>query len=182
MVRRGIPLTDVRRTLVDLGQVAGPDELADVVDRALLRRLVTVKALEEELNRLARPGRRGPAALRQSLAGRGFTGGPEPSILEARVRRLLRRWRIPVLGFEVTVLGARYRLDFLLRRDVALEVDGYAYHWSPEDKSADAGRRADLAAAGIIVVEADWILVTRHPEELRRRLLGVLAGPRALGA
>ncbi len=34
---------------------------------------------------------------------------------------------------------------------------------------------AALAAAGIVVIEADWVLVTRQPETLRRMILGVLA-------
>ncbi len=176
VIRRNLPVTDPVRTLVDLGQVVtSTAELDGAVDRARVARLVTIVGLEAELERLARRGRQGPSALRRALRRRGFLEAPTPSILESRVARLLAAWRIPVISVETTVVGGRYRLDFLLTPDVALEVDGYAFHSSPEAKASDAGRRADLAAAGIVVIEADWVTVTRRPAELRRRIVRVLA-------
>ncbi len=62
----------------------------------------------------------------------------------------------------------------LLRSGVALEVDGYAYHWSPEAKAADSRRRNALRVAGIFVVEADWVTVMRHPAELCDTVLAAL--------
>lgn len=174
LVRRSIPVTDPIRTLADLGEVAGPVVVDDAVDRALARRLVTVEGLEREVRRLARPGRRGVAQLRSSLARRGFGAPPHPSVLESRTLRLLRGWGIVPVGTEAEVCDGRYRVDFLLRPGVALEVDGFAFHWSPEAKAADSRRRNDLRLAGVVVIEADWVTVTRYPERLRPAVVAAL--------
>jgi hypothetical protein len=167
LVHRGIPVTDPLRTLADLGEVVSDRELDDVIDRALATQLLTVGALEAEVARLGRRGRRGVAALRAALERRGLLQGPSSSVLESRVLRLLHRWGITPIGVEVVVLDGRYRLDVQLYPGLALEVDGYAFHWSPEAKAADSHRRNQLALAGIRVVEADWVTVMREPKRFR---------------
>jgi hypothetical protein len=170
LVRRGIAVTDPLRTLADLGEVVDAAALDDAVDRALARRLVTVDGLDREVARLQRPGRRGVGRLRAALDRRGLNGAPHPSVLESRTLRLLHRWRIRPTGAEVVVHEGRYRLDVLLRPGLALEVDGYSFHWSPEAKAADSRRRNELRLAGIVVVEADWITVMREPHRFRASL------------
>jgi hypothetical protein len=86
LVRNGIPVTDPVRTLADLGDVVGRADLDGAVDRALAAKLVGVAGLEQEIERLARYGRRGVGALRRSLEERGFAG-PSPSVLESRTVR-----------------------------------------------------------------------------------------------
>jgi hypothetical protein len=174
LVRRGIPVTDPIRTLADLG--AGPEagDLDDAIDRALSSKLITVDALTQEVARLARPGRRGVPRLRAALERRGLVAAPHPSVLESRTLRLLRRWGIRPIGVEVVACEGRYRLDVLLRPSVALEVDGYAYHWSPESKTADSRRRNELRLAGMLVIEADWLTVMREPRRLRAMVVATL--------
>ena len=174
LVRRGIAVTDPLRTLADLGEVVSAVALDDAVDRALAQQLVTVDGLDQEVARLQRRGRRGVGRLRAALDRRGLNGAPHPSVLESRTLRLLRRWRITPAGTEVVVLDGRYRLDVLLCPGVALEVDGYSFHWSPEAKAADSMRRNELRLAGIVVVEADWITVMREPHRLRATVRAAL--------
>lgn len=175
LIRDGIPATDPVRTLADLGAIATARELDDAIDRALATRLLTAAGLEAEIARLGRQGRRGIVELRRALIGRGMAGAPDPSVLESRVHRLLGSWGITPAGTEVRVCGGRYRVGVLLRAGVVLEVDGYAYHWSPESKAADSRRRNALRRAGILVIEADWVTVMRQPDLLRRELLDTLA-------
>lgn len=182
LVHRGLPVTDPLRTIADLGEVLAGRDLEDVVDRGVARRLLRVDALDAEIGRLARPGRRGVPALRDALARRGLTGAPDPSVLESRLLRLLRRWGITPAGTEVVVCDGRYRIDVQLAPGLALEVDGYAYHWSPEAKSADSRRRNQLRHAGIRVIEADWVTVMHDPDSLRTTIeaaLGQQAGTAA---
>jgi hypothetical protein len=181
LIRRSIPVTDPIRTLADLGDVVEAEVLDEAIDRALAGRLITVEGLEREVERLHQHGRRGVRHLRLALDRRGFRGAPHPSVLESRTLRLLAGCGVVPIGTEVVVCDGRYRLDMLLTPHLALEVDGYRFHWSPEAKAADSRRRNDLRLSGIIVIEADWITVVREPQRLQasvRAALGLVgAGP-----
>lgn len=173
-LRRAVPCTNPLRTLADLGEV-DPASLDGAVDRALAVRLVTVEGLLAEIDRLSRTGRRGVGVLRRSLERRGMVEAPAPSVLESMTLRLLARWGIRPLDVQVVVLGGRYRLDILIRPGLALEVDGFAFHSSPEAKAADSVRRNALRLEGIVVIEANWVTITREPETLHAMLLAYLA-------
>jgi very-short-patch-repair endonuclease len=158
LVRRGIPTTNPLRTLVDLAAVTGPDHLDDAVDRALARRLVTATGIEAEVDRLGRNGRRGAGVMRAALKRRGFAGAPSPSVLESRLLRLLRQGGIEPIGTEVWIGPEnRYRIDTMLAKEVVVEVDGYAYHNSPEQVTEDKRRRQRLRLCGLTVMEYTWI-------------------------
>jgi very-short-patch-repair endonuclease len=84
-------------------------------------------------------------------------GGPEPSVLEAMALRLFQRWNIPVLGREQHIYAdGRYRIDFIVGPRLIVEVDGFAYHWTPEAKAYDDRRRNRLRAVGMTVLVYDW--------------------------
>lgn len=102
-------------------------------------------------------------------------GAPRPSVLESKLYRLLQRWGAEPLRVEVVVCDGRYRIDVLLRPGLALEVDGYTYHWSPEAKAADSRRRNALRREGFVVIESDWVTVVRHPDVLRQEVFAALA-------
>jgi hypothetical protein len=119
--------------------------------------LVTLVGLEEEVARLSCLGRRGVATLRRRLNDRGFLGGPEPSVLESRTLRLLADAQIAVTGTQVVFgLDGEYRLDITLTEGVALEVDGYMWHFSPEQKACDETRRRRIRLAGISLLVYGW--------------------------
>jgi hypothetical protein len=170
-----IPVTDPLRSLCDAGATTmSSDELDEAVDRALATRLVTVEGLEAEVGRLAQHGRAGVRNLRTSLRRRGMVAAPAPSVLESRTMRVLAAVGVVPAGCQVKVVGGAYRLDFLLRPGLALEVDGFAYHSSPEAKNADSRRRNRLRLAGIVVIESDWLEVSRHPRRLQATVLDAL--------
>jgi hypothetical protein len=155
--RRNIPCTDPLRMVVDLAGVASTGQTTAVVDRALASGLLSGSSLAAELERRSSQGRPGSRALREILSDRGIIGGPEPSVLEAETLRLFARWQIEVREREVHVgPDGRYRIDFALRPPVAVEVDGYAYHWSPESKSYDEARRNQLRLQGIFLLVYTW--------------------------
>jgi hypothetical protein len=169
--RRGlIAVTDPLRTVIDLGGVVGSKVIDSVIDRGLAAGTFTVEGLQAELSRLRRPGRAGPRQVARALQRRGMLEAPTPSVLESKVLRLLTRWNIPVAGVEVSVLDGRYRLDVAILPGLALEVDGYAYHWSPEAMAADNRRRNAIQAAGTIVVTTSWHTVVHTPALLRQEL------------
>ncbi|MHB8505628.1 MAG: hypothetical protein ACYDEN_07920 [Acidimicrobiales bacterium] len=177
----GIPTTGALRTLLDLASVAPPAEIDHAIDIALARKHVRISQLRQVALPVQTVRRAGVQALRDALARRGFLGAPHPSVLESRTVRLLRAWDIAPVAMEQWVCGAVYRADFTLAPNVLLEVDGYTYHSSPEAKAADSRRRNDLRAAGYTVIEADWVTVIHHPEQLRAHIDAVL-GRRRLTA
>lgn len=169
--RRGIPYTDPLRILTDLAGELEPDALTLIADAALYRGLLTTAGLKAEMARRRKPGRKGPALLADLLEKRGMIGGPEPSVLEAQALRLFRRWGIPVLGREVHVgRDGRFRIDFLIAEGLAVEVDGFVHHWSPEAKAYDDARRNRLRAAGITVLVYDWRVVRQEPRRVAREI------------
>jgi hypothetical protein len=164
--RRGIPVTDAARTIVDLGAVMTRPALSDVLDRGLARRLVTLRSVMAELDGLSRQGRRGPGAVRGVLAARGMTGAPHPSVLESRMHRIFIDYRLPLPQVEVVVgPGGEYRLDFAYPAiNLAIEVDGYAWHFTPEQQRRDNERHNRLQSAGWRLLIFTWIQVTERPD------------------
>jgi very-short-patch-repair endonuclease len=175
--RRGIPTTNPLRSLVDMAADAPRALLDEALDTALARRLVTVEGLIAEAMRLKRRGRRGPAQLLQCLSQRGFAGAPSPSVLESRLLRVLATAGIPVMNREVVLKELGYRLDIQLEDLLFLEVDGYAYHWSPEQKRHDDARRNKLWSRGLTVLVYDWKAVVSEPRRLVAEVRQVLSTP-----
>lgn len=155
--RHGFACTDPLRTLVDLAGQLSAGRLDRLLDAAIASHLVSVAALQAEAGRLQSRGRHGPVALREALGRRGFTGAPEPSALERRLLFLLAGAGIVPLGVEVHAGDeGHFRLDVQLSERLFVEVDGYAYHWSPEQMAYDARRRNRLGMSGLRVLVYTW--------------------------
>lgn len=161
----GLPVTTPLRTLVDLGALVTPQQLADAVDRALANKLITIPRLLDEVNRLGRRGRRGAGALRRLLKERGFIGVPHPSVLESRAMRIFGRYRLPIPECElVTGPEGEYRLDFAYPAiKLAIEVDGYVWHFSPDHKERDETRRNAISLSGWTILVYSWRRITQDP-------------------
>jgi hypothetical protein len=174
--RRGIACTDPLRGLVDLAAVADHSMLVAALDQALSTRLVSGKAMAAELERRQARGRRGVPPLRQLLSSRGVIGAPRASVLEREAMVLLDRWGIPVTGREIKAgPDDRYRLDFTLAPPVAMEVDGYTHHWSPESKARDEARRNQLRLDGVFLLVYCWIDLHADHRRVYRELTTAVA-------
>lgn len=174
--RRRIPCTDPLRALVDLAASADRAMVIDALDQALSSRLVSGQAVAAELERRAARGRRGVRPLREIMAARGIIGAPRASVLERETLDLLNAWGLPVTGHEVKAgPDDRYRLDFTLLPPVALEVDGYTHHWSPEAKANDEARRNRLRLDGVFLLVYTWLDIRRDQFRVHRELTTALA-------
>jgi len=70
----------------------------------------------------------------------------------------------------------RYRLDFAYPHlRLVIEVNGWAYHSSPEQARRDATRRNALNRAGWTVLEFDWWDVTHEPHRVAAEVAAALA-------
>jgi very-short-patch-repair endonuclease len=175
--REGVPVTNPLRTLVDLGAVV-PDRLvAEALERGLVSRRFGVASLEWMLGEVAKPGRRGCGVLRRVLDDRALGAARPDSVLEPRMARLLRTHGFPPARFQHVVAEADARVDFAYPdRRLAIEVDGFEVHGTPEAMAADLDRQNRLVAAGWSVARFTWRDVVLHPGAVARRLTEVLGG------
>jgi very-short-patch-repair endonuclease len=183
VLRKGFLVTNPLRTLVDLAGVVGPDVIDAAVDAAVASKLVSVEAIWAEVGRLSRHGRRGVGAMRGSLDRRGLMEGPHPSVLEARLHRLLKAAGIAPLSVETSAgPDGSYRIDCLLDPVVAVEVDGHRYHSTPEQKRRDERRRAQLRMEGRLVLVYDWREITHDARRVVAECLRAMAVHARTGA
>jgi predicted transcriptional regulator of viral defense system len=142
MVWRGVPVTTVARTLVDLAAVLGPDALARACHEAGVLHRTTPAAVEAALAR--RPNARGAAKLRAVLHGDVRVTLSE---LERRFLVLLRDAGLP-LPVTNRPAGAR-RVDCRWAEPgLTVELDSYRYHSSRYAWEQDRRREREAHARG----------------------------------
>lgn len=162
-MRDGLPVTGVVRTITDLAAVLGPDELAAVVNEALVRRLV-------RREQLTLPhGAPGAARLRDVLDG----ASPTRSEAERVLLRLIRRAKLPAPETNVRIAGIE--VDMLWRAErVVVEVDGFTFHGDRAAFERDRRRDMALRAAGWTPVRVTPRQVAREPEAVLAHLAGMV--------
>jgi len=165
--RNGIAVTNALRTIVDLGAVLPGNLVEDALDRALVRRLVTVRAVELALNRVGRPGRNGAGVLRQVLNERALGSARPDSLLEPRMARVLVAAGLPPAEFQYQVRNGGVfvgRVDFAYpQQRLALEVDGFEAHATPDAMQRDHDRQNLLVDAGWSIRRFTWVDVVQRP-------------------
>jgi very-short-patch-repair endonuclease len=174
--RQGLPLTDPVRTIIDLGLVASRWAVRDAMSRALTTRLLTVREVEWLRDALGRPGRSGTGVVGKLLEERMLSAGPEESLLERRFLDLIRRHDLPIPMVQHEVWSAG---RFVARVDaaypdhkLAIEVDGYSAHASPDAFQRDRERQNRLVALGWTVLRFTWHDVVRRPGTVASAIRG----------
>jgi very-short-patch-repair endonuclease len=149
---RGIPVTSVARTLVDLADVLDERRLARAIEQAELARAFDLTAVERALARV--PGRAGRHRLRRALSAYR----PEPrftrSEAERRFVELCRRHGLPAPAMNTWVSGHEvdaYWADCAL----GVEIDGAA-HRTHAAFQRDRARDRALAVEDIQVIRLTW--------------------------
>jgi very-short-patch-repair endonuclease len=153
--RRGVPTTTPARTLLDVGAVVPPHRLAQLVESALISRLVTVAGLRAILDELGGRGRRGTGPLRAYLDKRALGDQRPESLLEPVLARICRDAQIGPALFqhEVVLDGHRLRPDITLPEPlVIVEADGFSAHGSPEALDRDLWRQNLFIRHGYLVL------------------------------
>jgi hypothetical protein len=157
---QGLPCAPILRTIFDCACLLSAAELDALIDTAVAQRRVRL----DELAAAASAARvyPGQAAVVRRLEARGVAGSPHPSVLESRMSRALSDHGIPAPRAELRWgPGGRYRLDYAYPElRLVIEVNGWAFHSSPEQARHDATRRNALQAGGWTVLEFDWYQVT----------------------
>jgi very-short-patch-repair endonuclease len=177
---KGLPVTTVPRTLLDLGAVVPRLVLSRAFREGQVRSLVTARDLASLLDR--HPRRRGNAAVRAMLADAGFGSGVTRSELEAVFTRFLRRHSLPAprRNAHLWVRGVRLEADCVWpESQVIVELDGRAFHDTATAFEQDRARDRALAAHGWTVVRVTWRQLHRDELQLARDLRHLLRRDRA---
>ena len=169
--QRGIPVTTVPRTLIDLAEVLTDVALMRVVNEARIRR--RVQTLELTAAVTTNNGRRGAALLGRLV---DLDGGPTRSVLEDRFVAFVSEHGLPpprvnqrVCGHEVDMLWPDARL--------IVELDGRAFHDQPGAFERDRERDAQLTVAGYRVVRITWRRLAGDPDREAAQLRALLGMP-----
>ena len=139
---RGIPVTSVAWTLVDLAGRMAEDDLARAFHEAGIRHHTTPEQVERALER--RPQARGAAKLRRVLRGDAKV---TLSKLEARFLSLLREAGLPEPETNARA-GMRHLDARWPAHHLTVELDGYRYHRSRHAWEQDRRREREAHARG----------------------------------
>jgi len=168
-VRRGIRVTTVARTLVDLAAVVTPRTLERTLDEALRKQMVTLKALRYCIERNGRQGRSGIANLEALMVERYQQHAPD-SPLETDVAALVRESGLPTgITRHLVVEGDQVIAEVDLawpREKVAVQVHGSSFHRQPRTWENDQHVENQLQLHGWLVVKITARMLAEAPEEV----------------
>lgn len=144
---RGVPVTSVARTIVDLSRTLKGRPLEALIDRADQRGLVDFEVL-----------RSASSASLQAVLNR-YSAAPTRSELEDRFLTLCDDHCIERPETNACIEG--FEVDFVWREGrLIVEVDGYAYHRSPTAFEADRERDVVLGMKAWRVMRFTWRQIT----------------------
>jgi very-short-patch-repair endonuclease len=142
--RRGIPVTSIHRTLLDLAQVLDRGQLERAINEADKHDLTNPERIRAMLNDFG--GRSGVATLRSVLDRQTF------SLTDSE----LERWFLPIArsaGLPLPSTGHRvngFNVDFYWPElGLVVETDGLRYHRTPAQQARDRLRDQAHTAAGL---------------------------------
>ncbi|MFN8052032.1 MAG: DUF559 domain-containing protein [Acidimicrobiales bacterium] len=179
VVRHGLRVTTIERTLIDLGATMSAGRLQRCVEDELVRGATTFSRIEATFTRLSRPGRTGIARTRSVLAA--VDGQPpSESELEAMFQRLLVRRRLPSPVRQQRFAWSDHehgRVDcWYPDANVIVELDGRRFH--ARLAAFERDRRRDQAALmhGLTTIRFTHHQIAGDPEWVIRVLCTVLGG------
>jgi hypothetical protein len=180
---KSVPCTTPARTLVDCAALFEYEQLCELVDTALCRRLTRVTAVRATMARSARAhGRKGLPLLERALEV--WDSGPRPgSPAEMKLLRLLENWGFPrpVRQFVIRDERGRFvgRIDLSWpERRRGFEYDGQEFH-GPRRKPADAARQQRMEALGWTIERVGKYDLRPPAAELWARVTALFATPAA---
>jgi len=168
-VRRGIRVTSVARTILDLAALVSPQTLERTLDEALRKQMVTLKALRYCIDRNGRRGRDGVGHLEMLMAER-YQQHPPDSPLETDVAALLRESGVPAgIKRHRVIEGDQVIAEVDLawpREKVAAQVHGSSFHRQPRNWENDQWVENQLQLHGWLVVKVTARMLAESPEEV----------------
>ena len=166
---RGLRVTTLPRTLLDLAGVLDERALTRAVNEARVRHGTRPEDIELLLGDIAR-GQRGAARLRRLVLDRQT---PTRSLFEDKFLAFVARNHLPRPEVNRRIVG--HEVDMVWReKRLVVELDGWRYHDGRDRFERDRVRDADLLAAGYRVLRITWRRLTEQPAQEARRLRSLL--------
>ena len=173
VVRDGIPMTSVARTLVDLGDVLPARRVRSAFVHAEQLRVLDMRALDAVL--VDARGRRGASVMREVLRGYDPRWQQTASELELAMLDVIAAHGLPRPEVNAWIED-RHLADFLWREQrLIVETDGAQTHATPAGMRRDAGRDLDLARRGYRTLRCSSSDVRDRPAVIVRRIRAALA-------
>jgi very-short-patch-repair endonuclease len=177
-VFRGLPVTSVHRTLIDLGNEVDPDAVELAYECARRRRRTNDEWLLRRIEGLGTQGRAGPAILKAIIERHSRAAAPTGSALEVRFLQLNRRFLLPEPERQRIVLnrdGSTARVDFIYPGTVVIvEVDGRSIHDRKRQWEKDLRRRNRLTAKGFRVLHVTYERMRSDPNGIAEEINAAL--------
>jgi very-short-patch-repair endonuclease len=163
-----IAATNPLLTLAQLGANSGPGVVARGLERGLIQRLFTMDGVHMMLANVGRSGRDGAGVLRRVVAQRALGNRRPDGDLEPLLAELFDRYGLPRPAFQhkirensTTIARPDFAYPALL---IAIEVDGWEVHGTPEATTLDFERQNALERRGWMVMRFTWYDVTCRPD------------------
>jgi very-short-patch-repair endonuclease len=175
---RGIPVTTVPPTLIDLAAVVDGEQVVRAAREAEVLRLCDLLSLEDLTAR--HPRRPGKGAIKAALAAGGLGSRVTRSELEGRFARFLKHAGLPPaeVNARVALGGRELEVDYLWReRRLVVELDGHAAHGTRAAFERDRLRDRRLQAAGWRVIRLTWGQLDEAPGAVASDLRALLQRP-----
>jgi very-short-patch-repair endonuclease len=175
-VERGIPVTIVPRTLLDMATVLRADAVEQSLRQSERLRLYHALSLEDLLERY--PRRQGVRVVRECLRRRReLPPGMTREELEARFRVFIERSGLPHPRFNawLSIGPHRYQVDCLWpQAQLIVELDGFETHGTRMAFESDRDRDRRLGVAGYKSTRVTWRQLLDIPEEIAADLRALL--------
>lgn len=174
-VERGIPVTTVPRTMLDMAAMLDLRELERAWNEMEVRELWDALSVPDLLAR--HPGRRGISKLRHLLADEE-PGGITRNDFEEAFVALLDRHGLPRgrMNADLALRGRFFEIDCLWERErLALELDGGGVHRTRKAFQADRLRDRILVAEGWRTARITWHQLRDEPDDVATDLRRALA-------
>lgn len=171
-VHRGIPVTTVSRTILDLAELLSRDDLHRTIEQAIRLRRYDRAALDATVARAH--GRHALKPLRAALDELDPVRARTKSELERRILPALAAAGLPAPRVNERVAGHEVDLHWPAQR-VVVELDSRTWHTDPRAFEQDRIRDGDLLAAGWRVLRVTWRRLRDDPAWVVARIADLLA-------
>ncbi|HET8862412.1 MAG TPA: DUF559 domain-containing protein [Solirubrobacterales bacterium] len=177
LVRNGIPVTSLVRTLIDVAPRLDRGDLERAVNEADRLGLIDPEALLDALT--LHPGKRGVGRLHELLSERAFR--LTDSELERRFLRLVSEAGLPIPLTQQRLNG--FRVDFVWPDlKLVVETDGLRYHRTASQQAKDRRRDQAHLAAGFAPLRFTHAQIRFEAGYVRFTLVAVVNRLRRLAA
>ena len=169
--QRGVQVTALPFSAL-FGAVALGGAGPAMLDRALQKRLKLSELQDVHERNLGRHGSRAAGELLK-VASDGAAALSERLLIRLLRNAEITGWQV---NCPVLIDGAMIRPDVAFRREgIALEVDGWAWHHTPDRFQRDRARQNALINAGWIVLRFTWLDLTNDPAGVIRQVRSALS-------